>query len=336
MNKELVKLCVDTVKNPSMVQNYSKGIDVSQAIRNEFFELMGTEKPTYKDLRKHSVAVFEIIEEILDQTIINGVNEDDFFMQFAETRNLALGDQNEFYVPDNTLLVASKLSGNHWDITRQKLDVGQSFTVKTEAFGVGVYTHFFQFLTGRVDFAGLVAKVERAIKDKIAQEVAASFAGGAGYLPTEFKATGSYDEGKLMDIIGHVEASSGTTPVVVGTRKALAKITAGGNAALYSEQMKNELNQTGRVSTYNGINMVQIPNVHKANTFEFAYDDSRLLVLPSTDVKPVKLVFEGDSMVKEVSDGLANQDMSMEYKFITRFGTALVFNTLYGQYTIGG
>lgn len=334
MNKELVKLCVDAVRTPDVVQHFAKGVSIDEAIRGEFYSLMGTEKPTYKDLRKHSVAVFEIIEEILDQTIINGVNEDDFFMQFAETRNLALGDQNEFYVPDNTLLVASKLAGNHWDITRQKLDVGQSFSVKTEAFGIGVYTHFFQFLTGRVDFAALVAKVERAIKDKIAQEVAASFAGGAGYLPTEFKATGTYDEGKLMDIIGHVEASSGSTPVVVGTRKALAKITAGANAALYSEQMKNELNQTGRVSTYNGINMVQIPNVHKANSFEFAYNDNRLLVLPSTEVKPVKLVFEGDSLVKEVSDGLTNQDMSMEYKFITRFGCSLVFSTLYGEYSM--
>jgi hypothetical protein len=325
---------VDTVKSPTLVQNYSKGVNVDEAIRNEFFELMGTDKPTYKDLRRHSVAVFEIIEEILDQTVINGVNEDDFFMKFADVRNLALGDQNEFYVPDNTLLVASKLSGNHWDITRQKLDVGASFSVKTEAFGLGVYTEFFQFLTGRVDFAGLVSKVQRAIKDKIAQEVAASFSAGSGYLPTQFKATGTYDESKLMDVIGHVEAASGTTPVVVGTRKGLAKITAGSNAALYSDQMKNELNSTGRISVYNGINMVQLPTVHKANTFEFAYDDNKLLVLPSTDVRPVKLVFEGDSMVKEVSDGLSNQDMSLEYKFLTRFGTQIVFNTLYGDYTL--
>ncbi|AZV43719.1 hypothetical protein BAOM_3110 [Peribacillus asahii] len=331
MNKELVKLCVDTVKNPSIVQNFSKGLNPSDVIRKEFFEILGTEKPTYKDLRKHKVEVFEILEEVLDQTVINGVNEDDFFMQFAETRNVALGDQLEFYVPDNSLLVASELAGNHWDITRQKLDVGQSFTVKTRSFGMAVYADFMQFLAGRVDFAELVAKVAKAIQNKIAQEVAASFAAGAGYLPTEFKATGSYSEGTLMDIVGHVEAATGATPMVVGTRKALAKVTAGANL---SESMKDQLNQTGHLSVYNGLVLVQLPTVHKANTFEFAYDDNKLLVLPANDAKPVKLVFEGDSLVKEVSDGTQNMDMSLEYKFLTRFGVQVVFNTLYGSYTI--
>lgn len=334
MSKELVKLCIDTVKNPSIVQNFSKGMDVSEVIRKEFFEIMGTEKPTLKDLRRHKVEVFEIIEEVLDQTIINGVNENDFFMQFADVRNLALGDRNEFYVEDNTLLVASKLSGNHWDITRQKLDVGQSFSVKTSAFGLAVYMDFFQFLTGRRSFPELIAKVQRAITDKISQEVAASFTAGASYLPSEFKASGTYDQAKLFDVIGHVEAASGSTPYVLGTRKALAKITAGANTALYSDNMKNELNNTGRLSTYNGINMVQLPNVHKANTFQFAYDDNLLLILPSNDIKPVKLVFEGDSLVKEVSDGTDNMDMSIEYKFITKFGTQVVFNTLYGSYSM--
>ncbi|MBL4950992.1 hypothetical protein JK635_01900 [Neobacillus sp. YIM B02564] len=334
MKNELVKLCVDTVKNPSIVQNFSKGLNPSDVIRKEFFELIGTEKPTYKDLRKHKVEVFEIIEEVLDQTVINGVNEDDFFMQFAETRNVALGDSIEFYVPDNSLLVASELAGNHWDISRQKLDVGSTFTVKTKSFGLAVYADFMQFLAGRIDFAELVNKVAKAIKHKIAQEVAASFAAGAGYLPTEFKATGSYSEDKLMDIVGHVEAATGTTPMIVGTRKALAKVTAGANVALFSENMKDQLNQTGRIAMYNGLVLVQLPNVHKANTFEFAYDDNKLLILPSNDNRPVKLVFEGDSLVKEVSDGTQNMDMSLEYKFMTKFGVQVIFNTLYGEYTL--
>jgi len=334
MKPELVKLCVDTVKNPSIVQNFSKGLNPSDVIRKEFFEILGTEKPTYKDLRKHKVEVFEILEEVLDQTVINGVNEDDFFMQFAETRNVALGDALEFYVPDNSLLVASELAGNHWDISRQKLDVGQAFTVKTRSFGLAVYADFMQFLAGRVDFAELVAKVAKAIKNRIAQEVAASFAAASGYLPTEFKATGTYQEATLMEIVGHVEAATGSTPMVVGTRKALAKVTSGANTQLFSDNMKDQLNQTGRMSIYNGLTLVQLPQVHKANTFEFAYDDNKLLVLPANDNKPVKLVFEGESLVKEVSDGAENMDMSLEYKFLTRFGAQVVFNTLYGSYTL--
>ena len=331
MKKELVKLCVDTVNN--RVQNFSTH-QADEAIRKAFFEILGTDKPTYKDMRKHKVEVFEILEEVLDQTIINGVNENNFFMQFAEVRNVALGDALEFYVPDNTLLVASELAGNHWSITRQKLDVGTSFTVKTKAFGLAVYADFLQFLAGRVDFAGLVAKVGKAMDDRISQEVATSFYAASAYLPSEFKATGTYDETKLMDLVAHVEATSGATPMVVGTRKALARVIGSVPVANYSEGMKNQLNTQGVLEYVNGVPMVQLPTVHKINTFDFAYDDNKLLVLPMTDVKPIKIVFEGDSLVKEVSDGTDNMDMSLEYKFISRFATAVVFNTLYAEYTL--
>jgi hypothetical protein len=333
MNKDLVKLCVDTVHN--RVQNYGKSTEqASGVIRKAFFEIMGTETPNFKDVRRHKVEVFEILEEVLSTTVINGVNEDEFFMQFAETRNLALGDSIEFYVPDNSLLVASKLAGNHWDITRQKLDAGVPFTVKTEPFGLAVYTDFLAFLAGRVDFPALVAKVARAIQDKIYQEVSASFASASAFLPSEFKATGTYDEAQLIEIASHVEASSGSTPMIVGTRKALAKVTAGLDAAYLSDKSKDQLNNTGRISVYNGLTLVQLPTVHKANSFEFAYNDNQLLVLPSGDNKPVKIVYEGDSLVKEVSDGTDNMDMSLEYKFITKFGTNVVFNSLYGVYNL--
>lgn len=331
MKNELVKLCIDTANN--RVQNYSKN-DANEVIRKAFFEILGTEKPTYKDIRKHKTTVFEIIEEVLSQTILNGINENDFYMQFADVRNVAFGDSLEFYVPDNTMLVASKLSGNHWDITRQKLDAGTSFTVKTDWFGLAVYGDFMTFLSGRLDFAQLVAKVAKAIEDRISQEVANAFYGAAAYLPSEFKHTGTYSEDDLMEIVSHVEAVSGSVPMVVGTRKALAKVIGAVPTALYSEAMKNQRNTTGIIEYVNGVPLVQLPSVHKTNTFNFAYDDNKLLILPQTDVKPIKLVFEGDALIKEVSDGTVNKDMSLEYMFQTKFGTAVVFNTLYGEYTL--
>ncbi|PLR72310.1 hypothetical protein [Bacillus sp. UMB0728] len=331
MKQDLVKLCVDTVRG--QVQNYSSE-KASDVIRKAFFEIMGTEKPTFKDVRRHKVEVFEILEEVLDNTVINGVNEDEFFMQFAEVRNVALGDSIKFNVPDNSLLVASELAGNHWDITRQKLDAGVDFTVDTKAFGLAVYADFLAFLAGRIDFAALVAKVARAMQDLIYQEVAASFAAASASLPSQFKATGTYDESQLVEIAAHVEAASGTAPVIVGTRKALAKVTAGINPALLSDRTKDNLNNTGRIEVVNGMTLVQLPTVHKANSFEFAYDDNQLLILPSGENKPVKLVYEGDSLVKEVSDGTENMDMSLEYKFITKFGTNVVFSSLYGVYKL--
>lgn len=330
----LVKLCVDSVMNPTQVQHFAKGADVDATIRKQFFDLMGSEKPTMRDIRKHKVAIFEILEEVLTETYKKGINEDEFFMQFAEIRNIALGDAQEFYIEDDAVLVVSEHAGNHWNITRQKLEGGSSFTVKTKAYAIGVYGDFFLFTTGRLSFSKLVAKVAEAIQNKIYEEVSMSFANVVSKLPAEFKATGTYDEVKLQEIVAHVEAVTGTQAVVVGTRQALAKVTAGLNVSYYSDSMKNELNKTGRIANVNGLTLVQLPTVHKQNTFEFAYDDNQLLILPQTNDRFIKIVFEGEDLMKEVTDETTHMDMSFDYKFITRFGVHSIFSTLFGVYTL--
>ena len=334
MTKNLVKLCVDSVMNPSKVQTFAKGADVDATIRQQFFELMGTEKPTMKDIRKHGVAIFEILEEVLTETYQKGIYEDEFFMQFAEIRNLKLGDTQEFFVEDDTVLVVSEHAGNHWDITRQKLEGGMSFPVKVKSYAIGVYGDFFLFTSGRLSFGKLVAKVAQAVQLKIYEEVGASFANAVTKLPAQFTATGTYSDIKLQELVAHVEAVTGAPAIVVGTRTALAKVMAGKDVQYFSDSMKNELNQTGRLAIVDGMTLAQLPTVHKRGTFEFAYDDKQILVLPQTTDKFIKIVFEGEDYMKEVTDHTVNVDMSFEYKFITRFGCNTIFSSLFGVYTL--
>lgn len=330
--QELVALCVDVVNNPARVEHFSKGQDADTKIRAKFFEIMGTENPTKKDIRRHEVAIYEILEEVLTETYLNGVDENDFFMRFAETRNLALGDSQEFFIEDDGVIVVSEHAGNHWNIHRQKLEGGTPFTVKVKSYAAAVYGDFFLFLTGRLSFGRLIAKVGEGILDKINQEVAASFASATTNLPAQFKKTGAYDEEKLMELVSHVEAQAGSA-IVVGTRKGLAKI---GNVEYFSNEMKNEKASTGKIGSYNGMTIVQLPAVHKANSFDFAYEDNKLYVLPATDDRFIKIVFEGDDMIKQVNENTENVDMSLEYKFLTKFGVTVVFSSLFAQYDFLG
>lgn len=329
-NTELVTLCVDVINNPARVEHFSKGKDVDSAIRAKFYEIMGTETPNRKDIRRHSVAIFEILEEVLTETYLKGVEEDAFFSRFAEVRNLALGDSQEFYVEDDAVVIMSEHSGNHWNIDRQKLSVGQSFPVQVKSYAAAIYDDFFQFATNRLSFGKLIAKVAEGVQLKINQEVAASFASASTNLPSQFKKTGAYDEEKLLDLVSHVEAIAGSA-IVVGTRKALNKI---GNVEYFSDDMKNQKASAGRVGQYNGMTLVQLPAVHKVNSFDFAYDDQKLLVLPANDDRFIKLVFEGDSMVKNTTDNTVNTDMTYDHSFITRFGCKLIFSVLFGEYEL--
>ena len=98
--------------------------------------------------------------------------------------------------------------------------------------------------------------------------------------------------------------------------------------------MKTEKANTGKVGHYNGMTLVQLPAVHKVNSFDFAYDDDRLLILPMNDDKFIKIVFEGDSLIKETTDNTKNTDMTYDYGFLTRFGTNVVMSTLFSEYKL--
>ena len=75
-----------------------------------------TKAEVRKAIRRNQVAVFEIIEEVIDDMLVSGWEQNPFFREYVDVRNLALGDKNEFYVPDNSGLSVMKVSGNHHDI----------------------------------------------------------------------------------------------------------------------------------------------------------------------------------------------------------------------------
>lgn len=331
MNENLVKLCVDAARGT--VVNFSTN-QASEAIRKEFIELMGTDKPDYRTFRNHQSQVFEILEIVLDDLITKGVTQTGFFEQFVEYRDLNLGDTNIFYVEDRSMLTISEIADGHLNLRRQKLNIGQSFTIDTKVYGAKVYGDFLRFISGRLDWAGLVAKIDEAMRLKLASDIYTSFMGASTYLPAEFKKTGTFSDTNMSDLIQHVSTANGYAPIIIaGTRNALKKIGGSYNATsfLVSEDMKNQLNQKGVLNVYEGIPLMEIPQVFVPNTFGFQLDDSKLLVL-AANTKPVKVVREGQSIIKETTEG--NMDMSLEHTFITRYGIAVVFNNAYGVYTL--
>jgi hypothetical protein len=330
MKQDLVKLGIDLYKKRLNVAEYSE-VKANDVIRKAFVEIMGTDKPDARQFRRHKVDIFEIIEEVLEQTITDGLIANSFFDQFVEYRDLNLGDTNEFYVEDRSVLSVARHAGNHWDIRRQKLNIGDTFTVQSESYAAAIYTDFKRFLAGRIDWDAFINKVGQAFANQLNSRIYTEFMATMTYLPAEFKSTGTYADATLLGIAEHTQAANqGSEIIIAGTRTALAKLSA--DTTYLSENMKDELNKNGVVGFWKGYKLLTIPQNHVANTFNFQLANDRLMVLPS-NVKPIKVVKEGMPMIKEVSDGTVNRDMSMEYNFISNYGVVAVFNTLYGMYT---
>ncbi|MCM3387326.1 hypothetical protein M3649_04155 [Ureibacillus chungkukjangi] len=337
--QDLIKVCVDFARNPEQVLSIaqSEGKNFDEQLRSKFFNLLGIEEGsriTRRTLSKTSTKelVFEIITEAIEEGFAKGVEEDEFFMQFADTRFLARGDKNEFYLEDDATLIVSEHSGNHWNIRRQKYEGGQIFGVDVKAYAIGVYGDFEAFMTGRASFQKLINKGIDGLKQKVYEVVAASFADAKNSLPTTFVQSGTYAEGKLIELFDHVKAANGADAIVVGSKKALANVA--NDVTWYSEKMKDARNTEGRIGEYLGMTLVELPVVHKAGTFDFAYDQDVLYVLSNNGDKFIKLTIEGDDLVKVEDDPTAQIDMAFDYKHISRFGAAVVFSTLVGFYEL--
>ena len=103
-----------------------------------------------------------------------------------------------------------------------------------------------------------------------------------------------------------------------------------------SEVAKNDVYNTGRIGTFEGTQIIELPQAFKENDVEhYLEDDTKLLILPSNIDKFVKMYYEGMDETKEVSESGDNADDTKEYEFKSRFGIKTMTNTRFGTWTIG-
>ena len=308
-----------------------------EAIRKEFFNVLGlTEgysKRAFRNAwRDNKNKVYAITEEIAIQLLNNGdLEKDSFFNNFVEVRNLALGDSIEFIVESENEIEFAEFSGSHMNLRRQRIENYGAFVPEMKEYGIKVYTYWEQVAAGRISFDVLVQKIALAMNKKLAEIAQATFADALKNLPTEFKvnAGGSINEAAVLEMLAHVEAANGVKPRLVGTEAALRKLTGVTDIAKYSSNMKDAVNENGLLSVWNGYVLMPIKQGHKLGTFEFTMDNEVIYALCG-DEKPVKLALEGDVIVKEVSDGLTNADMSLEQAVSFKAGCGIQYNKLFG------
>jgi hypothetical protein len=326
MSKELVKLALDMRKGK--ITNYTKD-EANEVLRQELIELNGgSDKLSPKSFRKHP-EMFEIIEQILDVTINEGLQGQ--FQDFVETVQLDWGDTMVFTLPENRLFDVSIVADGNGDLRRERLDSSE-VTVKTKTYGIAVYEELHRLLAGRVTFDRLIDVLARSYENKIQNEIYNTVYNSYGSLDATYQVTGTFTEATLVDLIAHVEASTGAEAVVMGTKSALSRVNTGGVDRVITESMRDEINRVGYVGVFNGTPLVEIKNTHRVGTTQWAIDNNFLIVAP-TGLDPfVKLIFEGDSLIEEVTEG--RKDMQREYRFIKKAGFNVLISENYGIYRL--
>lgn len=331
---EIVKLAIDNYKG--QVENYSTK-QANDVLRQALIEANnGKTSLNYKDIRDGKCqGLFALVETILSNTIVEGLQGDEFFNAFVDFRNVALGDKNLFLVEDNTLFVVSNAAEGTQGIRRQRLGDVKETPIPTQLKMVRIYEELNRVLAGRVDFNKFIDKVAESFRKQLLNDIytlwtsaTAAQMGGATYFPS----AGSYSEADLLELIEHVEAAAGgKKATIVGTKHALRYLA----ESIQGDMAKDELHSMGYYGTFYGTPCVAVPQRHKVGSTEFVLDDWTLTIIAGDD-KMIKCVYEGDPIVL-MGDPMKNADLTVEYLFGERWGLGIVLaggNSGIGRYMI--
>jgi len=326
VDNNLIKLAIDGYKG-HVAGEYSVA-DSQETLRKALIEANnGLDHFDYKMWRDGKCAgMFSIIEELITKISEDGLKGDEFFTNFIEDRNLALGDSPRFHIVKECYYAVAEIAEGTQGVRRQRIESGEDITVNTQLHAVKIYEEMNRVLAGRVDFNSLVDMVGKSFTKYDLDSAYAAWVGMFSKISAPYIVTGSFDEDKLLDLVEHVEAATGETAIIVGTRKALRKIT----TAVLSDTAKDDIYALGHMGRFNGTEMVAMKQRHASGTTDFILDDNTVYVFAG-DSKPIKRVTEGE-VTMILGNPQDKADMSQEFLMMKRTGVAVVLNKEFGAY----
>lgn len=332
--------------------NLEDGITIKEAnakITTMFKKIIGCDENSSKAevrkaIRKNQQVLFDLIEEVVPNLLQSGWQDNPFFNEFVETRNIDIGDQNVFYTEDDTILTVSKVSGNHWDLDRQRLGKGTTFSVATSWYGIAVYSEYEKLLTGLEDFATFVTKLYEAVDRFVNESIYEAFVSAASELPGGAGGAGQWvktgdlgdaTKDAFMTLIEDVQMATGMDVVIMGTKAALSKLEGMQKIDWVSDEMKQERYTTGRLGYFEGTRLVEIKQGFKLNdTTHRLVNDKQLFIMPVGDNKFVKVVNEGQPEMRQVQDNVTNQDMTYDFRYMFKIGVGVQIGLRFGVWNI--
>lgn len=290
---------------------------VNEALRAEFAALA----PDYRTYKENQNTIFRLIEETITETLPREVMNQ--YMDFAEVRRVGQGEKaifrsriSEFARQRAKSYVTRVGLAGRYEVFI--LD-GAEYEVGTAAIGGAARIGFEEMLDGRIQFSDLTQLLIEGMNDYIYKEIAKALEAMVQDLPAVQKATEAGFDEKTMDELLAIADAYGQSTIYATAEFAATMVPAEG---WVSNGMKDMLWNNGYFATYKGHRVVILPQsmVDVSNT-QKVIDPSYAYIIPVGAEKPIKLVFEGQTAVREVED---NDDWSRDMQTYLKFGIATV------------
>lgn len=296
--------------------------------------------------RAHGRDFFDIIEEVIDQVIAWGFKDNEFFNDFVEYRNLALGDAYEFYSEDDVILSIAKVGTSHHDYMLQRLGKGQTFTIPYARYGAAVGADINLYMIGREDWSKLCNAIAKAFTVQIQQEIYAQLLNAATSIPAAvrsgFVGTGALSaatKDNFDTVISNVQIANQSSVVILGTKTALKKLNALSDINWRAASLKEDVSHSGRMGDYEGTVLMELPQRFTSKTnLTPLIDNTKLWILPASETdKFIKMVDVGETEIDEITEKgeeHGRYDDIMKYEVQRSYGISTILGRYFGQWTI--
>ncbi|EHF00032.1 hypothetical protein [Enterocloster citroniae] len=330
---EFSKLCSDTVKGA--VVKYSTE-DANRIILKNVRKVMGiSNNPTIREVKKslkktaNREAMFELVAETIEDTIITGWQDQPFFVKYVEYRTMALGQSNRFSVPENTDFIVSEISASNHMITRQRPGKGKEFTVSVKSYGAKFYCEAEAYLMGLEDWSALIEKIAKAYTKRINTLIYSAIKSAGKMLPNPDQwniasQMQKADRKNFDKLCQDVAMATGKQPIIIGTAVGLARLTDMADVDWAPESAKSDVYSLGRLGKWTKYDIIEIPNAFEDNdTSKYLVDDDILYIMPDSG-QFIKWYDEGDTEIYEITDRATHMDHTYDYEISRKFGLGIV------------
>ena len=323
--KELKELALHAARGTAPAEYTASNVD--EALRGELAAMCSS----INNFMRNRYDIYDIIIETADEVVPTKVI--DVMASFAEIKTVPQGQKAIFkrgLIGRNRakkFLTQVGLSG-----------VYETFRLDNETFELGGYAiggaaaiDFERFLDGAENMADLMDIITEGLTDAVFGEVQKALTAAAGkmYSGSNKASTASFEADKMVKLVNTVKAYGGSA-VIFAAPEFIAAMGADAIAPnTYHDDDIDAIHKTGKIKIFRGTPVVEIPQSYTDETnTETVIDPKYAYVLPSGKEKVVKVVFEGNTQVRD----LTNADGSMEIHTYKKMGAAILTYHNWGIY----
>lgn len=309
-------------KNPSGMFSL-QGKEVSydaldQLLRTNMQELTHEDgKFNYYKFDANKKTIYQLLGQTLNE--VQPKNVLDLYGMFANVQTVGQGDTIVFHkkIGDKRAkqFITRVAQAGRYEVFEL---ADEKFTMQTTAYGGAARLPLEEFLDGRVQWADYLNIVNEGMSEAVYKEIAKALNAAIAKFPATNKVSAAaFDEQQFDRLLQTVSIYG--SPTIYCTLEAAMTLLPSNN--WISESMKDQRWQNGYFTNYKGHPVVVLPQSFTDETNATkVIDPAYIYIFPTGSEKPINIVFEGQTLVKEFE----NRDWSTELHTYQKFGVAVM------------